>query len=229
MTPNVFSLPLLTFISLLVSPLLLQLHLFSLSVVHISMAILILFLPVHSATALLESLQEVGYENNRGFFYSNILQGLRTGLDMIFFDFSWKKMLTTLILKHCLIKVAVSQSLKQNWVKYLIFFVLLKCSIFIYMTRGLGATPLLWPDIRFFIFFWVISVLAEVLRNSKPWSSVMWTQDFNVTSTYSNNHMYKRFLTTVVQSTSTDIPKSTTYVHFLTLGAHVGFSATTTF
>lgn len=91
MTPNVFSLPLLTFISLLVSPLLLQLHLFSLSVVHISMAILILFLPVHGATALLESLQEVGYENNRGFFYSNIFQGLRTGLDMIFFHFSWKK------------------------------------------------------------------------------------------------------------------------------------------
>lgn len=47
MTPNIFSLSILSFIFPLVFPLLFRLHLFSLYVVHTSLVVLILFLPVH--------------------------------------------------------------------------------------------------------------------------------------------------------------------------------------
>lgn len=73
MTPNVFSLPLWSFISPLVSPLLFPSYLFNLYSVHISTAILILFLSVHVQQLcwkvfMLESFHEVGYENTFLFF-----------------------------------------------------------------------------------------------------------------------------------------------------------------
>lgn len=70
-------------------------------------------------------------------------------------------LMTTLILKHCLLKEK-KQLFHTLWSKtdYLIFFALLKCSGFICVTRGLEATTLLWPDIRYFFkwqLFWLKS------------------------------------------------------------------------